>query len=74
MDCQPLKIVPQYCLKIMLYTSLNLEEAKLNETKQNISHQSFFILMSFNKNVIMRYILSPGSFKKEKCYSRSDIF
>ena len=49
MDCQLLKIVPQYCLKIMLFASLNLEETILKETKQNISHQYFLILMSSNK-------------------------
>ena len=70
MNCQPLKIVSQYCLKIILYASLNLEEATLNKTKQSISHQSSFILTSFHKSVIMRYILSTRSFK-EKCYTRS---
>jgi hypothetical protein len=29
--------------------SLNLEEAALKEKKQNISHQSSFILASFNR-------------------------
>jgi hypothetical protein len=48
----------------MLYASLNLEEATLNETKQSISHQSSFILTSFNKNVIIRYILSTRLFKE----------
>jgi hypothetical protein len=36
MDRQPLKIIPQYCLKIMLSASLNLEDATLKETKQII--------------------------------------
>jgi hypothetical protein len=41
---------PTILLKIMLSTLLNLEEATLNETKQIISHQSFFfILTGFNK-------------------------
>ena len=49
-DCQPLKIVLQYYyLKIMLPVSLNLEETILKEIKQNIFHQSFFILTSSNK-------------------------
>jgi hypothetical protein len=48
-DCQPLKIVSQYCLKIMPPASLNLEEATLKETKQNIYHQSSFIVASFNR-------------------------
>jgi len=33
MDCQSLKIFPQYCLKIMLSASLNLEEAALYKIK-----------------------------------------
>ena len=47
MDCQPLKIVTQYCLKIMLFISLHLEEDTLKDTKQDISYQNSFILTSF---------------------------
>ena len=48
MECQPLKIVSQYCLKIILSASLNSEKSILKETKQSISHQNSFILMISN--------------------------
>ena len=39
MDCQLLKIVPQYCLKIILYALLNSKETILKKTKQIICYK-----------------------------------
>ena len=44
--------VSQYCLMIISPASLNLKETILKETKQNISHQSSFILTSSQKGEI----------------------
>jgi hypothetical protein len=42
-DFQRLKIVSQYCLKIILSASINLKEATLKETKQSISHTKILL-------------------------------